>query len=76
MSTAAEVVAPYGAAWGKVIDAFNRKITSLSDEELEELIDATRNGRWEKQLSGNDYACSFEVERIARSERNRRAAKK
>lgn len=70
----AEMLAPYGRAWRKIVDAFQKKITALDDEELEQLILACTEGRWLHDLSGDSYAAAGEVERQARAEKSRRAA--
>lgn len=74
--TREDVLAPYGAAWGKVITAYTRKIETLEDEELEILIDACSHGRWHHEITGNNYYASIEVERIALGEQRRRAARR
>lgn len=69
-----ELLEPFGRAWRKVIDAFERKLESMSDEELEQAVEACRAGRWHHDISGDTYAASFEIERQARAMLIRRKA--
>lgn len=62
-----EALAPFGRGWAKLIEAFRKKLEGMTDDELTQLIEACRNGRWHHHLGGNDYAASFEVERNARA---------
>ena len=66
------MLAPFGRAWEKVMDAYAAKIRGLGDEDLLALAEACRAGRWTHELEGPSYWCSGEVERIARTEANSR----
>lgn len=69
-----EVLDPFGRAWRKVLDAFERKLEALPDDELEQIVEACQSGRWHHEIGGDTYAASFEVERQARAMLNRRKA--
>lgn len=69
-------LAPFGRGWQKLIEAFERKLEMMTDDGLEQLIEACQAGRWHHDLDGSNYAASFEVERQARAMVNRRKAER
>lgn len=70
-----ELLGPFGRAWQKLSDAYERRIETLSKTELEELILACSEGRFKGHLEGPDYWASTEVERKARAALTRLTAK-
>lgn len=71
-SRRADLLAPFGRAWGKLMTAIEERVAGLSDEELLELITACQDGRRHGHLKGDSYWASFEVSRAAQTEKNRR----
>lgn len=72
---AGEILSPYASAWRKLQTAMENKIKGLADVEVLNLISAATLARSSLPMESDAYWSSFEVERIARAEANRRTLK-